>query len=138
MAEIGRENLEKHRELDAEYQRRMAENETDLARARKEWEDALAEARRKRAAKEAADGVEQIEGPEDLLGKIRTSLSGLGDLLETARDRTVNVIGTFNASSLLGLQAGTADDRIANATERTAKSVEGLRLDVRNNRAVFS
>jgi len=138
MAEIGRENLEKHRELDAEYERRIAENEADLARARKEWQDAHAEARRKRAAKEAADGAEEIEGPEDLLGKIRTSLSGLGDLLETARDRTVNVIGTFNASALLGLQAGSADDRIASATERTAKGIDGLRLDVRNNRAAFS
>jgi hypothetical protein len=138
MAEIGRENLEKHRELDAEYERRMAENEADLARARKEWQDALAEARRKRAAKEAADGAEEIEGPEDLLGKIRTSLSGLGDLLETARERTINVIGTFNASALLGLQAGSADDRIASATERTAKGIDGLRLDVRNNRAAFS
>ena len=94
--------------------------------------------RRKRAAKEAADGAEEIEGPEDLLGKIRTSLSGLGDLLETARDRTINVIGTFNASALLGLQAGSADDRIASATERTAKGIDGLRLDVRNNRAAFS
>jgi len=138
MAEIGRDNLEKHRELDEEYQRRIAENEADLARARKEWQDALAEARRKRAAKEAAEGAEEIEGPEDLLAKIRTSLSGLGDLLETARDRTVNVIGTFNASALLGLQAGSADDRIANATERTAKGIEGLRADVRNNRAAFS
>ena len=138
MAEIGRENLEKHRELDAEYERRIAENEADLARARKEWQDALAEARRKRAAKEAADGAEEIEGPEDLLGKIRTSLSGLGDLLETARERTINVIGTFNASALLGLQAGSADDRIASATERTAKGIDGLRLDVRNNRAAFS
>ncbi len=138
MAEIGRENLEKHRELDAEYERRIAENEADLARARQEWQDALAEARRKRAAKEAADGAEEIEGPEDLLGKIRTSLSGLGDLLETARDRTINVIGTFNASALLGLQAGSADDRIASATERTAKGIDGLRLDVRNNRAAFS
>ena len=36
MAEIGRENLEKHRELDAEYERRIAENEADLARARQE------------------------------------------------------------------------------------------------------
>lgn len=138
MAEIGRENLEKHRELDAEYERRIAENEADLARARQEWQDALAEARRKRAAKEAADNADELEGPEDLLGKIRTSLSGLGDLLETARERTINVIGTFNASALLGLQAGSADDRIANATERTAKGIDGLRLDVRNNRVAFS
>jgi len=138
MTEIGRANLEKHRELDAEYERRIAENEADLARARKEWQDALAEARRKRAAKEAGDGAEEIEGPEDLLKKVRTSLSGLGDLLETAKERTINVIGTFNASALLGLQAGSEDDRIASATERTAKGIDGLRLDVRNNRVAFS
>jgi len=137
MAEIGRENLEKHRELDEEYQRRIAENEADLAKAREEWQEALEKARRKRAAAEGED-PEKIEGPEDLLGKVRSSLSGLGDLLETARERTINVIGTFNASALLGLQAGSADDRIANATERTAKGIDGLRLDVRNNRAVFT
>jgi len=65
-------------------------------------------------------------------------LSGLGDLLQTAGDRTIGVAGTFNAAALLGLQAGGADDRIANATERTAKGVEGLRQDVRNNRAAFT
>jgi hypothetical protein len=137
MAEIGRENLQKHQELDTEYQERMAENEADLAKARKEWQDALAEARRKREAKEA-EGPGPMEGPEDLLAKVRGSLSGLGDLLQTARDRTIGVAGTFNAAALLGLQAGGADDRIANATERTAKGVEGLRQDVRNNRAAFA
>ncbi len=137
MAEIGRENLQKHQELDTEYQERMAENEADLAKARKEWQDALGEARRKREAKEA-EGPGPMEGPEDLLAKVRGSLSGLGDLLQAARDRTIGVAGTFNAAALLGLQAGGADDRIANATERTAKGVEGLRQDVRNNRAAFA
>ena len=137
MAEIGRQNLQKHQELDSEYQQRMAENEADLAKARKEWQDALAEARRKREAKEA-EGPAPMEGPEDLLAKVRGSLSGLGDLLQTARDRTIGVAGTFNAAALLGLQAGGADDRIANATERTAKGVEGLRQDVRNNRTAFA
>ena len=137
MAEIGRENLQKHQELDSEYQQRMAENEADLAKARKEWQDALGEARRKREAKEA-EGPGPMEGPEDLLAKVRGSLSGLGDLLATARERTIGVAGTFNAAALLGLQAGGADERIASATERTAKGVEGLRQDVRNNRAAFT
>lgn len=136
MAEIGRENLDKHQALDTEYQQRMAENEADLARARKEWEASLAEARRKREAKEAA-GPDAIQGPEDLLARVRGSLSGLGDLLDAAKEKTVGVAGTFNAAALLGLQAGGADARIAAATERTAKGVEDLRADVRNNRAVF-
>lgn len=136
MAEIGRQNLQKHQELDNEYQQRMAENEADLAKARREWQDSLAEARRKRQAKEA-EGPGKMEGPEDLLAKVRGSLSGLGDLLQGARERTVGVAGTFNAAALLGLQAGGVDERIAAATERTAKGVEGLRQDVKNNQAVF-
>lgn len=136
MAEIGRQNLEKHQELDDEYQRRMAEDEADMAKARKEWQDSLATARKKREAKEA-EGPGKMEGPEDLLAKVRGSLSGLGDMLQTAKDRTVGVAGTFNAAALLGLQAGGADDRIAAATERTAKGVEGLRQDVKNNQAAF-
>lgn len=47
-------------------------------------------------------------------------------------------LGRFNPTNLLGLQAGGADDRIANATERTAKGIDGLRHDVRNYRAAFS
>lgn len=112
--------------------------EADLAKARKEWQDALGEARRKREAKEA-EGPAPMEGPEDLLTKVRGSLSGLGDLLQTAKERAIGVAGTFNAAALLGLlQAGGADERIASATERTAKGVEGLRQDVRNNRAAFT
>jgi hypothetical protein len=136
MGEIGRQNLQKHQELDNEYQQRMADNEADLAKARKEWQDSLAEARRKREAKEA-EGPGKMEGPEDLLAKVRGSLSGLGDMLQGAKERTVGVAGTFNAAALLGLQAGGAEDRIATATERTAKGVEGLRQDVKNNHAAF-
>ncbi len=45
--------------------------------------------------------------------------------------------GTFNAAAVVGLQAGGIEDRIAAAAERTAKGVEGLRQDVRNNKAEF-
>lgn len=137
LEQIGRENLQKHAQLDAEYQQRMAESEADLAKARKEWQDSLAEARRKREGSEA-EAPAPMEGPEDLLAKVRGSLPGLNDLLQTARERTIGVAGTFNAAALLGLQAGGMEDRIANATERTAKGVEGLRQDVRNNRAAFT
>jgi len=47
------------------------------------------------------------------------------------------VAGAFNGASLPDRQAGGADDRIANATERTANGVEGLRQDVKNNRPAF-
>ncbi len=125
MAEIGRENLQKHQELDNEYQQRMAENEADLAKARKEWQDSLGEARRKREAKEA-EGPGAMEGPEDLLNKVRSSLAGLGDMLQTARENTVGVRGTFNAAAVQSLAAGDAADRTAKATEETAKNTKKL------------
>jgi hypothetical protein len=37
----------------------------------------------------------------------------------------------------LALQAGAVEYRIAEAAERTAKGVEGLRQDVKNNRPAF-
>ena len=42
------------------------------------------------------------------------------------------------AAALQGLQAGGLEDRIAKAAERTAKGVEGLRQDVKNNRPAFA
>jgi hypothetical protein len=53
-------------------------------------------------------------------------------------EMTFTPTGILNAANLLGLQAGDADDRIANATERTARGIDGLRKDVRNNRATFA
>jgi len=53
-------------------------------------------------------------------------------------EMTFTPTGILNAANLLGLQAGDADDRIANAAEKTAKGIDGLRQDVRNNRATFT
>jgi TP901 family phage tail tape measure protein len=139
MAEIGKENLEQHRKLDEEYKQRIAENEGDLAKARKEWQDALAKARGDDfvgpPAPEGGPGV--LEDPKSWVAQLRTGLLDVDSSLETARERTIDVSGTFNAAAVLGLQAGGFDDRIANATERTVKELEGLRADTRNNRPQF-
>jgi len=80
------------------------------------------------AVSAAADSIDSA------LSRFADVEDGLGAAVEKA---TIGVTGTFNAASLLGLQAGDADDRIANAAEKTAKGIDGLRQDVRNNRAVF-
>ena len=74
------------------------------------------------------------ESIESALSRFADVEDGLGAAVEKA---TIGAAGTFNAANLLGLQAGDADDRIANAAEKTAKGIDGLRQDVRNNRAVF-
>lgn len=125
LAEIGRENLAKHRELDTEYAQRMAENEADLAKARQEWREAIEAARKKREAKEAEAAPEGLEGPDDLINKARQALAGLGDLVHQEAEK-IGVRGTFNAAAIQGLAAGDAADRTAKATEETAKNTKKL------------
>lgn len=125
MAGLGRENLDKHRQLDAEYGKEMAENEDAFAKARTEWQDAIAKARQKR--EEGATGPEQTEGP-DWLRKFRESMAGMGnigDRIGAEADR-IGVRGTFNASALQGLAAGDSADRTALATEETARNTKRL------------
>ena len=102
-----------------------------LEQARKELDAALAQARQKRPDKADENLPGGKGGP---LAGLKDQLAGLGDLLAAK----ASVIGTFNVSSTLGLQAGGAQDRIASATERTAKGVEDLRKDVRNHSLVFA
>ncbi|MCC7409961.1 MAG: hypothetical protein IT442_17980 [Phycisphaeraceae bacterium] len=136
MAEIGRENIEKHEQLDAEYQKRLAENEKELAEARKAWQDALDEAKRKRAA---GGSEPDAGGPDDFMSKMRRSLGDLGDLLETAKQQTIEVAGTFNPAALLGLQAGgNAAERTANATEQTARNTARLVNQAAQGKLVFT
>jgi hypothetical protein len=135
--ELVRQGEEEKKALRDEYDAKMKANEDELAAARKEWQDAIAAAREKRKAKEAEDaGPGKLRSPDELLDRFRGQLGGIGELLEKAKP-TVGVAGTFNAAALLGLQAGGVEDRIAQATERTAKGVEGLRQDVKNNKPAF-
>jgi len=125
MAEIGRENLRKHSELDAEYERRMAANEADLEKARKEWRDAVEEARNKRKAKEAA-GPDKLEGPDDIIAKANQAIAGLGDLLADQAAK-IGAQGTFVAANVLGLQAGGVTDRMANGIDKIERNTRPLR-----------
>jgi hypothetical protein len=134
--ELVRQGEGEKQRLQDEYDRKMKSNQDELDAARKEWRDALEQAKKKRQAKEA-QGPEKMEGPEDLLGKLKGGVASLGDLLDQVAKKTIGTAGTFNAAAILGLQAGGVEDRIAQATERTAKGVEGLRQDVRNNKAEF-
>ncbi len=128
LAEIGRENLEKHRQLDAEYADRMAENEQDLAKARQEWREAIDAARQKRQVKEAEEGPDGLEGPDAIIDKAQRALDGLGDIGSMIGEQAakIGVKGTFNAAAVRGLAAGDAADRTAKASEETAKNTKRL------------
>ena len=126
LAEIGRENLRKHSELDAEYERRMAENESDLEAARDEWKQAIDQARKKRQAKESEAGPEGLDSADDIIDRANQAIAGLGDLLGDQAAK-IGSQGTFNASNVLGLQAGGASDRMANGIDKIERNTRPLR-----------
>jgi len=129
--EIVEKDVEASRALDAETNAKLAKTKADLEQARKELDAALTQARQKRTEKPDENAPGGKRGP---LAGLKDQLEGLGDLLAAK----ASVIGTFNVSSTLGLQAGGVQDRIAGATERTAKGVEQLRKDIRDHPMAFA
>ena len=66
-----------------------------------------------------------MKDPNQWLKDAQAALDGVGDLLEKAGP-TNTVRGTFNAAAIQGLQASGAADRMAKATEDTAKHTKTL------------
>ncbi|MCC7408879.1 MAG: hypothetical protein IT442_12460 [Phycisphaeraceae bacterium] len=123
MAGIGQENIDAHKALDAEYARRLAENELELEQARKAWQDAVDEAKKRREIGDKSP----TDSSEDLASRVRASVADLGDLLADFKARTIDVAGTFNADAILGLQSdGGVAERTATATEQTARNTARL------------
>ena len=137
LADIGRQNLEKHQQLDAEYADRIAENEADLAEARKAWQEAIDAARQKREAKDAQAGPEGLEDPDSIMARLNDAVAGLGDRLSKQAEK-IGVKGTFNAAAVRGLGAGDAADRTAKATEETAKNTRKLLDEIIDGGLAFS
>lgn len=129
--EIVEQDAAASRELETETATKLAKTKADLEQARKELDAALAQARQKRPNQGDQNAP---DSPSKWLADLKDQLASLGDLLAAK----ASVIGTFNVASTLGLQAGGVQDRIASATERTAKGVEDLHRDVRNHSLVFA
>jgi hypothetical protein len=120
LGQLGMENLAKHEELDAEYERRMAENEAELEAARREWQEAIDEARKRRQARD-------IEGaPDDIESRLGRAFEDMGDLLSDQVAK-INARGTFMVANVLGLQAGDATDRMAGGIEKIERNTRPLR-----------
>lgn len=138
MAEIGQENLDKHKQLDDEYKQRMDENEAELAKARKEWEDSIFAAKDK-LAKKLPKGENRTPGQPDTHVNL-PSFDGISTAIETAVQKIkADVIGTFSAASvnLMGYGASTAE-RTAQASEETAKNTKKIVQKMDDTELVFS
>jgi hypothetical protein len=121
LARIGQTSIDAENQLDAEAQKKIDAAQAELEAAKKEWQDAIGQARQKRQMKDA-EGPERLKAPPE----ISDYLEGLGPSIEEARQKTIGVAGTFNAMEARGLGAGQVADRIAKATEETAKNTKKL------------
>jgi len=120
LGQLGRANLARHRQLDAQYERRMNENEEELENARKAWNEAIDEARARRRASLDDDGADDLES------RLARSWEDLGDMLEDQVAR-IGARGTFLVGNVLGLQAGDASDRMAGDVEKIERNTRPLR-----------
>jgi TolA-binding protein len=120
-----RAHAERQRQFDAD----LKESEDALAAARKEWEDALAEAANKRAAAETGGPVR--------VKQAETDLSGLDELIDTTQ-RKVDVVGTFNPLAAANLGADSLSERTAKASEQVAANTKRLVQEAQHGGLVFA
>jgi len=121
------EHAARQRQQDADLQA----SEDSLTQARQEWQDAIAEAAKKRSESEAGAGPERVQ-------RAKLELDGMDELLAQVGEQRFSTTGTFNAAAARGLGGGTAAERTASATESTARSVKKLEERSRLGQPAFS
>lgn len=119
MIRINDDAVAKERALKDDHAKRLKEAEDDLAKAKKELADAVGEAKQKRQDTKVPQRTERPKGLPDDFG-------GIAPQLEQARQATIGVAGTFNAFEVRGMAAGGVSDRIARASEETARNTKRM------------
>jgi hypothetical protein len=133
MARIGQASIDAENQLDAEAKKKVDAAQAELDAAKKEWQGAIGEAKKKRQMKEA-EGPQRLQAPPE----IPDYLEGLGPTIEQAQKQTtIGVAGTFNAMEARGLGAGGVTDRIAKASEETAKNTKKLVQEAQMGQLAF-
>jgi len=107
-----RRHVERRRQYDAD----IKAAEDAVAEARRQWQEALDKAARKRAMIPETAGPERVKAIGDLEG---VDIEGL------AR-RSISVVGTFNPFAVAGLGTGGPLERAARAGEETARNTRKL------------
>jgi hypothetical protein len=126
---LGDMQSEEHARRQKQFADDLAETEGELAGARKEWQDAIAEAAKKRAAAESGD-PERLKQVED-------SLSTSGGVL-AEEQRKVEAKGTFNALAARGLGADSLAERTARAAEQIVVNTKDLLAQAKQGKLVFA
>ena len=117
---------------EAKHQAALKESEGELAKARKEWQDALKSAADKRAEADAT-GPARTKRPTAEL----PTAEGLDALIRDTRQK-IDVVGSFNPLAARGLGASSLSERTAKATEQIAANTKQLVREAQHGGLVFA
>jgi len=128
-ATLGEMQAEEHARRQRQFADDLAATEGELADARREWQEAIAEAAKKR--KEAESG--EPERMKELQDSLSFSAGALGE-----EQRKVEVKGTFNALAARGLGADSLAERTARAAEQIVVNTKDLLDEAKQGKLVFA
>ena len=116
----------------------VAESKKDLEKAKQALKDALQAAHDERN-KKPNDAGPAPEAPKTPADAVRNALAGIDQVMTGVKEKTVSVVGTFNAAALRGLAGPQKSaDRTAKATEETAKNTRRLIDEAKTGGLTFS
>ena len=128
LGELDKEKDARHTARQKQYDADLKATEDTVAQARKDWQEALDEAARKRAA----ISEEAAPGPMKKLGDLEgIDIEGLGK-------RAASVQGTFNAMAARGLESGGPAERTARGVEEVARNTKELVKEAKLGGLVFA
>ena len=120
---------EEHARRQRQFAEDLGETEGELADARREWQEAIAEAAKKRAEAESGEP----ERMKELQDSLSSSAGALGE-----EQRKVEVKGTFNALAARGLGADNLAERTAQAAEQIVVNTKDLVNQAKQGKLVFA
>ena len=130
---------EEQARIQKQYAAELASTGEELARLRKEWQDAIAEAARKRQQSATGEPTgEPAPDLEALFNRLDYMLRyGAGKAVEQ-QQRKVETKGTFYALAARQLGADTPAERTAKATEQIVVNTRDLLAEAKRGGLVFS
>lgn len=120
---------ERQAQLQSEFDAGLAQSQSDLERARKEWQDAIGAVKKPTASGEG-DGPGPLDSARSRLGASAAMLA--------REQRSVEAKGGFNAFALRGLGADSLTERTAKASEQVAANTKQLVDQAKQGRLVFT
>ena len=130
IADLDKKERDAHEARQRKYEAELDTARDAVDRARTEWQDALAEAARKRRA------VEEDTEKLDIAG-LAQKLKSAGEVMDDIALRNIETRGTFNALAARGMGASGVAERTASATEETAKNTHRILQEMDENALAF-